>query len=66
MRFANLLLVMKNAKQDKEENNKHIWSLNSKSSNNLRKYESLKNDLELIYNHIAEGDRIRGKCDWYE
>ena len=36
------------------------------SSDNLRKYESLKNDLELIYDHIAEGVRIRSKCDWYE
>ena len=34
------------------------------SSDNLRKYESLKNDLELIYDHIAEGVRIRS--DWYE
>ena len=33
---------------------------------NLRKYESLKNDLELIYDHIAEGVRLRSKCDWYE
>ena len=39
---------------------------NLESSENLRKYESLKNDLELIYNHIAEGVRLRSKCDWYE
>ena len=38
---------------------------NLESSDNLRKYESLKNDLELIYDHIAEGVRIRSKCDWY-
>ena len=36
------------------------------SSENLRKYESFKNDLELIYDHIAEGVRLRSKCDWYE
>ena len=39
---------------------------NLKSCENLRKYKSLKNDLELIYNHIAEGVRLRSKCDWYE
>ena len=36
------------------------------SSENLRKYDSLKNDLELIYDHIDEGIRLRSKCDWYE
>ena len=36
------------------------------SSDNLRKYESLKSGLELIYDHIAEGVRIRSKCLWYE
>ena len=35
-------------------------------SDNLSKYECLKNDLELIYNHIAEGIRIRSKCNYYE
>ena len=39
---------------------------NLESSENLRKYESLKSDLELIYHHIAEGVRLRTKCDWYE
>ena len=39
---------------------------NLESSNNLRKYEILKNDLELIYNHIAKEVRIRTKCDLYE
>ena len=29
---------------------------NLESSENLRKYESIKNDLKLIYDHIAEGD----------
>ena len=36
------------------------------NSNNLRKYESLTNDSELIYDHVIEGVRIRSKCDWYE
>ena len=36
---------------------------NLESSDNLRKYESLKNDSELIYDHIAEGIRLRSKSD---
>ena len=39
---------------------------NLESSNNLRKNESLKNDLELILKNIAEGVRIRSKRDWHE
>ena len=39
---------------------------NLESSENLRKYESLKSNLELTYDHIAEGVRLRSKCDWYE
>ena len=39
---------------------------NLESSENLRKYENLKSDLELIYDHIAEAVRLRSKCDWYE
>ena len=39
---------------------------NFESSENLRKYESLKNDLELIYDRIAEAMTLRSKCDWYE
>ena len=39
---------------------------NLESSENLRKYESLKSDLELIYGHITAEVRLRSKCDWYE
>ena len=39
---------------------------NLEISENVRKYESLKNNLDLIYNHIAEGFRLRSKCNWYE
>ena len=35
-------------------------------ANNLGQYNSIKNELEAIYDHIAEGIRIRSKCDWYE
>ena len=33
---------------------------------NLSKYDSAKNELDEIYDHIAEDTRIRSKCDWYE
>ena len=33
---------------------------------NLNKHDSVKNELDEIYDHIAEGIRIRSKCDWYK
>ena len=34
---------------------------------NLSEYNnSVKNELDNIYDHIAEGTRIMSKCDWYE
>ena len=35
-------------------------------ANNFGKYNSIKNELDAIYDHIAERIRIRTKCDWYE
>ena len=32
----------------------------------LTKYNSIKNELKAIFDHIAESIRIRSKCDWYE
>ena len=33
---------------------------------NFSKYDSAKNELDKIYDHIPEGTRIRSKCDWHE
>ena len=35
-------------------------------TNNLGKDNSIKNELDAIYDQIAEGIRNRSKCDWYE
>ena len=33
---------------------------------NLSKYDSVKNELDEIDDHIAEGMQVRSKCDWYK
>ena len=33
---------------------------------NLTKNNSVKNELDVIYDQITEGRQIRDKCDWYE
>ena len=35
-------------------------------ANSLGKYNSIKNELDAIYDHIAEGIIIRSKSDWYK
>ena len=70
MRFTNLVFYYTKRKA-KEKRKQQVYleselkelENNLEYSDNLRKYESLKNDLELIYDHIAEGVRLRSKCD---
>ena len=33
---------------------------------NLSKYDAIKNEVDAIYDQIAESIRIRSKCEWYE
>ena len=33
---------------------------------NLSKYNAIKNELDAIYDHITEDNRIRSKWNWYE
>ena len=39
---------------------------NLNSEANLNEYTKCKKDLELTYQRIAEGVKIRSKCPWYE
>ena len=32
----------------------------------LKLYNEVKIELELIYNHFAEGIQVRSKCDWHK
>ena len=36
------------------------------TEDNIQSYNIYKKELESIFDHIAEGIRIRSKCDWYE
>ena len=68
IRSANIL----KAKKKEEKKQKYLESELKKLENDLdnsyslRKYDSLKNNLDIIYDRIPEGVRIRSKCDSYE
>ena len=59
--------VAKEKRQLKTNLENQLKKLEGKlDEDNLSKYDSVKNELDEIYDHIAEGIRIRSKCDWYE
>ena len=59
--------VAKEKRQQRTNLENQIKELEGKlDEENLSKYNSVKNELDKIYDHIAEGTRIRSKCDWYE
>ena len=58
--------VAKEKRQLKTNLENQLKKLEGKlDEDNLSKYDSIKNELDKIYNHIAEGTQIRSKCDWY-
>ena len=60
----------KHAKTVKEkvklENELKILEDNLNQSENLNRYNDAKFQLDNIYNKIAEGIKVRSKCNWYE
>ena len=48
------------------EQNLKILENNLTSEENRKLYSDYKNELETIYDPIADGIRIRSKCEWYE
>ena len=57
--------IRKQHKIDLEQKLKNLEN-NLTSEKNRRLYNHYKNELETIYGHIADGIRIRSKCEWYE
>ena len=59
--------VAKEKRQQRTNLENRLKKLEGKlDEDNLSKYNSVKNELDKIYDHIAEGTPIRSKCYWYE
>ena len=39
---------------------------NLNTEDNIQSYNVYKKEPDTTYDHVAEGIRIRSKCDWYE
>ena len=57
--------IRKQHKIDLEHKLKNLEN-NLTSEENRKLYNHYKNELETIYDHIADGIKIRSKCEWYE
>ena len=70
MKFENLLLTIPNKEQKWQqitnlENQLKILQKRLDEDDNLGKYNSIKNELDAIYDCITEVICIRSKCGWY-
>ena len=48
------------------ENKLKELEVNLNTEDNVQSYNIYQKEFDSIYDHIAEGIRIRSKCDWYE
>ena len=60
--------LVKEQKENKTllENKLKELKVNLNTKDNVQSYNIYKKELDSIYDHIAEGIRIRSKCDWYQ
>ena len=60
--------VSKIRKQQRINLEQELKNLENKltSEENRKLYSHYKNYLEFIYDHTADGIRIRSKCEWYQ
>ena len=71
IRNFTIMFTKKHAKtvckeKEKLENELIILEDNLNQSENLNRYNDAKFQLDNIYNKIAEGIKVRSKCNWYE
>ena len=58
--------VVKIRKQHKIDLEHKLKNLENNIEENRKLYNHYKNELKTIYDHIAEGIKLRSKCEWYE
>ena len=64
--FSKDLAKTKKSKQCSLENQLKVLESNLNCDINTVEYINCKNQLEEIYDNIAESKKVRSKCQWYE
>ena len=60
------MLRKKEKKQHELESKLKLIEKSLSCDKNIEEYHKCKADLDEIYDNIAEGVKIRSKCQWYE
>ena len=58
--------MAKEKRQQQTNLENQLKILEKSLDNDLSNYNAIKNELDVIYDHIIEGIRIRSKCNWYQ
>ena len=66
VKFSKDLAKAKNSKKYSLKNKLNVLESNVNCDMNSVEYVICKNQLEEVYDDIAEGIKIRSKCHWYE
>ena len=66
IRYSKVITKEKRKKQHELESKLKILEKSLSCDKNIEEYHKCKTDLDGIYGNIAEGVKIRSKCQWYE
>ena len=66
IRYSKVIPKEKRKKQHELENKLQILEKSLSSNKNVEEYHKCKVDLYEIYDNIAEGVKVRSKCQWFE
>ena len=66
IRYSKVIAKEKRKKQHELESKLKILEKSLSCDKNIEEYHKCKADLDEIYDNIAEGVKIRSKCQWYE
>ena len=66
IRYSKVIVKEKRKKQHELESKLKILEKSLSCDKNIEEYHKCKADLDEIYENIAEGVKIRSRCQWYE
>ena len=66
IRYSKVIVKEKRKKQHELESKLKILEKSLSCDKNIEEYHKCKADLDEIYDNIAEGVKVRSRCQWYE
>ena len=66
IRYSKVIVKEKRKNQHELESKLKILEKSLSCDKNIEEYHKCKADLDEIYDNIAEGVKVRSRCQWYE